>query len=161
MARAQEVFGPDAIEVRSAASSAFARNLYRLLPEDDHDRQPLLDSRGRILFVADVRLDNRSEIASALALDETRLCDAELLFAAWLKWTDAALDRIRGDYAFAIWDEAERALTLVRGPLSSQPIFYQEAGNFIAFASTPGALHALPGIARAPDLHRAAAFVAR
>ena len=164
MADAQTKFGPDDAAVRSLGSAAFGRNLFKLLPEDDHDRQPLIDAAGRYIFVADVRLDNRVDIARLLgrevrALDSS--CDADLLFSAWIAWSDSGLGQLRGDYAFAVWDQLERALTLVRGPLSSRPIFFHEGGSFIAFASTPTTLAALPAMPWALNFDRAAAFIMR
>ena len=41
---------------------AMGRRLFRTLPEDVHDRQPLQSRDGRLKLVADVRLDNRDEL---------------------------------------------------------------------------------------------------
>ena len=54
----------------------------RLLPEDSFDRQPLIGGGGRYVMVADVRLDNRDELAAALDIPAAAaqgLCDAAIL----------------------------------------------------------------------------------
>ncbi|MGC4003091.1 MAG: hypothetical protein QM811_08130 [Pirellulales bacterium] len=50
--------------------------------------------------------------------------DTEVLLHAWIRWGEAALDRLNGIYAFAIWDDRERTLTLVRDPLGIKPLYY-------------------------------------
>src|SRR3954466_10851672 len=68
MLSAQAAFGPDGTASRQIGNFCLGRNLYRLLPEDRFDRQPLISADGRFALVADLRLDNREEIASALGI---------------------------------------------------------------------------------------------
>ena len=49
MADAQTKFGPDDTAVRSLGSAAFGRNLFKLLPEDDHGSQ-IKATDGRVLL---------------------------------------------------------------------------------------------------------------
>jgi len=131
----------------------------------DHstDTGPLSDAAGRLTLVADLRLDNRGELIAALALDPDkarRLCDAALLLAAWQKWEGACLDRLVGDFAFALWDDAERRLWLARDFLGQRTLHYHAANRFFAFASMPKGLHALAEIPYAPDEERIAEFLA-
>ena len=66
MLAVQQVYGPHDGRQWSDGAIAMGRRLHRLLPEDIHDRQPLRSADGRLTLVADVRLDNREEIASDL-----------------------------------------------------------------------------------------------
>ncbi|HEX8379838.1 MAG TPA: hypothetical protein VF619_04730, partial [Allosphingosinicella sp.] len=50
----------------SLASLALAIRLHPLLPEDSNDSQPLIGGGGRFALVADVRLDNRAELAAGI-----------------------------------------------------------------------------------------------
>ncbi|HWU93291.1 MAG TPA: hypothetical protein VN106_08615, partial [Sphingomicrobium sp.] len=59
-------------------------------------------SRGEVVIVGDVRLDNRVVLASELGTPWGQ-SDCEVLLAAWLRWGPAAVDRLRGDYVFALW----------------------------------------------------------
>src|SRR4051812_29926002 len=100
-------YGPDALDAARADGLALGRNLYRLVPEDEYDRQPLVGGDGRFRLVADVRLDNRGELADALGLTATEaagLADSAMLLRALERWSEAALERIIGDYAFAFFD---------------------------------------------------------
>jgi asparagine synthase (glutamine-hydrolysing) len=158
MLDAQSCYGPHDRAQADDGDIALGRNLYRLLPEDIHDRQPLRS--GPLLLVADVRIDNRDELLGALGAVGANLSDAALLLQAFERWGQGVLDRVAGDFAFAVWNSRDRELTLARDPLGQRPLHYHRGDGFFAFASMPAGLHALDGIPREPDEEKAAQFVA-
>jgi asparagine synthase (glutamine-hydrolysing) len=163
MLAAQHIYGPHASADWSAGDVALGRCLFRSLPEDRHDRQPLQGGGGRYALVADVRLDDREGLARALGLDSPdlpRTSDSALLLAAWERLGEGLFDAASGDYAFALWDSAERRLILARDALGGRPLHYHPGKGFAAFASMPKGLHALPEIPYAPDEVRGAEFLA-
>jgi asparagine synthase (glutamine-hydrolysing) len=136
------------------------RCLHRTLPEDAYDHQPLRGAGGRLTLVADVRLDNRDELAADLRIaGASRLSDTAILLAALEHWGEGALDRLAGDFAFALWDAERRSLMLARDFLGQRPLHYCRGANFLAFATMPKGLHALPEVAYAPDEQAVAEFV--
>lgn len=154
MLQAQRSYGPDRSDRLTSGSLSAGRNLCRLLPEDEYDRQPLIAGDGRFLLVADLRLDNRGDLQAALGVgsrDAAFMADSELLLLALLRWDQSALERIVGDYAFAFHDSEQERLTLVRDPLGQRPLFWHRRNELIAFASMPSGLHALPGLDRRPN----------
>jgi asparagine synthase (glutamine-hydrolysing) len=88
------------------------------------------------------------------------LCDAAILLAAIERWDESCLERLVGDYAFAVWDVARRRLILARDPLGQRPLHYHRGNKFFAFASMPKGLHALPEVPYAPNEERIAEFLA-
>ncbi len=163
MLAAQRIYGPHASGQYDAGDLALGRNLFRTLPEDEYDRQPLAGGGGRFALVADVRLDNRQELASELGIDPAaarKMADSAFLLAAWERWQDSCYDRLLGDYAFALWDAGERRLVLARDPMGTRPLHYHLGRDFVAFSSMPKGLHALPDIPYAPDEVRQAEFLA-
>ncbi len=163
MMTAQSIYGPHACDQWDDGEVSLGRRLFRTLPEDKHDRQPLVGAGGRLALVADLRLDNREDLETSLNIPHAKarqLCDAAILLAAWERWGEAALDRLVGVYAFAIWDRQRGALLLVRDESSERPLHYHRAAGFFAFASMPKGLHALEQIPRAPDQKRAREFLA-
>src|SRR4051812_30499486 len=89
MLAAQELYGRHDSAQWSNADVALGRRLMRVLPEDIFDRQPLIGAGGRYVLIADIRLDNRDDIARALdvpAAQAATLCDAALLLAAVERW---------------------------------------------------------------------------
>lgn len=141
---------------------ALGRALFRVLPEDRHDRQPLVSQCGRYALVADCRLDNREDIAAALGEPLSAVSsrsDAAWLLAAWERWGEEALDRVYGDFALLLWDRDERRLLLARDPLGRRPLFFHQANDLIAVATMPKGLHALADVPRAPNRAAAAEFL--
>lgn len=162
MLGAQELYGPHHGAQWADGAVALGRRLMRVLPEDAFDRQPLFGGEGRYVLVADVRLDNRDELIRTLQIPEPQartLCDAAILLAAIERWDESCLERLVGDYAFAVWDSARRRLLLARDPLGMRPLHYHRSNKFFAFASMPKGLHALPEIPYAPDEESIAEFL--
>lgn len=159
----QTAYGPHGRDSLARDGYAAGRCLYRLLPEDEFDRQPVASADGRFLLVADLRLDNRDELIRDLSLGTAagpRLSDSALLMHAWLAWGRGLPARIIGDFAFALWDRDERSLWLVRDTAGERPLHYRQGDGFFAFATLPLPLARLPGTGFDVDEERVAAFVA-
>jgi asparagine synthase (glutamine-hydrolysing) len=150
MLRALRVYGSDHSARYSDASIALGVCLLRLLPEDRFDRQPLKAGDVSCL-VADLRLDNRSELASALGLSAAAMADSDLLLAAWQRWGEQCVDHLTGAFTFAVWNEQDQHLFLARDHTGERPLFYASTANWFAFASMPKGLHALPFMAAEVD----------
>jgi asparagine synthase (glutamine-hydrolysing) len=160
---AQSVYGPHSRDCLSQSDYSAGRCLYRLLPEDDLDRQPLTGEDKRFILVADLRIDNRDELVADLAIGAAAGCglaDSELLLRGWLAWGRGLLTRMIGDFAFALWDGRERTLLLARDTAGERPLHYRAGAGFLAFASLPAPLASLPGERLDIDEEKLAGFVA-
>ena len=119
MLQALSIYGPDHRVQHDEVSFSMGLCLLRLLPEDCFDRQPL-SADGVTALIADVRLDNREELARALGLSAERLAtmaDSEVLLLAWLRWREGCVDHLSGAFSFAAWNHQEQHLFLARsGP---------------------------------------------
>jgi asparagine synthase (glutamine-hydrolysing) len=150
MAGALRTHGPDRRGVYAAGEIGLVHLLMQLTPEDLFDRQPARGASGAVI-TADVRLDNRDDVASALGLDRdaaNMASDSVLLLAAWERWGDEAWARLRGPFAAAIWNPNERVLTLARDPLGLDVVVWYRGPRFFAFATLPKGLFALPDVPR-------------
>ena len=85
--------------------------------------------------------------------------DAEAMAHAWRRWGIAALDRIDGDFALAVWERASSTLWLMRDRVGVRPLFWSQRGPRVAFASELPALYALDWISRSPDPDRLAEYL--
>jgi asparagine synthase (glutamine-hydrolysing) len=154
MQRAQEMYGPDRADTWNGGDVVLGSRLMRLLPEDRFDRQPLVGRGGRLVLVADVRLDNREDLGRLLSIDTSRLatlCDAAMLLAAFERWGEATVEHLEGSFAFAAWDADARRLILARDHRGSRPLHYHMGDGWVAFASMPKGLLALPDLPRGAD----------
>jgi asparagine synthase (glutamine-hydrolysing) len=84
------------------------------------------------------------ELASLGATFRTS-SDSEVLLEAWRQWGPDSLDRLRGMFAFALFDVASRRLVLARDHFGIKPLFYHARDGGLAFASELKALRPMMG----------------
>lgn len=146
-------FGRDGKSVWTTECLGLGRALTMTLPEDSFDQQPVWFGRGSVL-VADVRLDNRADLAEQLGIDsveERRKADSQILAAAWERWQQDCLSRLVGVFAFAVWDEAAHRLFCARDHMGRRPLYYFAQGPLFAFSSLPSGLRGIPEVPWAVD----------
>jgi asparagine synthase (glutamine-hydrolysing) len=94
----------------------------------------------RYALLGDVRLDAREELSEALQRREKftarQTTDEELLLRAWATWGEAALEKLLGDFSFALWDRAEQVLWCARDFVGARPFFYAAFPGGVAFSNT-------------------------
>lgn len=72
--------------------------------------------------------------------------DTEVILHGYEEWGEGVLKRLRGMFAFAIWNERDSSLFLARDRLGIKPLHYYWDGEKFAFASEIKSLLTLPGI---------------
>jgi asparagine synthase (glutamine-hydrolysing) len=83
----------------------------------------------------------------ARGLDFRTKSDTEVILRAWEAYGDAAVERLRGMFAFGLWDGRRRRLLLARDPLGIKPLYYtRTADGLFLFASEIRALLTWPGV---------------
>ncbi len=111
------------------------------------------DAERRVWVVFDGRLDNRDELAAGLG-DQApgrRRADAALVLDAYARWGGGMFERLVGDFALALWDEAGRQLWCARDALGIRPFYYHADARAFRWASEPQALFADPSVGRRPN----------
>lgn len=111
--------------------------------------QPMLSGDGRFVIAFNGEIYNHQELRSELekaADNEWRgHSDTETLLAAIDAWgIEATLKKSVGMFAFALWDRAERTLTLARDRLGEKPLYYGLQNDVFMFGSELKALKAHP-----------------
>jgi asparagine synthase (glutamine-hydrolysing) len=61
--------------------------------------------------------------------------DTEVILAAYRVWGEGCLTRLRGMFAFALWDAARKRLLLARDPMGIKPLYYHQSNQAFIFAS--------------------------
>ena len=154
MLGALSMYGPHSQARADCGDVAIGRCLMQLLPEDARDRQPLRRLEAQTWLVADVRLDNREELAQRLGMHPNfanHCADSEILLTAWLRWGTACMAYLAGAFCFAVWDASRQQLFLARDHVGYRPLFFHRSAHCFAFASMPKGLLSLPGIATVLD----------
>jgi asparagine synthase (glutamine-hydrolysing) len=147
--------GPDAEGVMHAtvpASVWLGHRRLAIIDVSDAANQPF-EKHGLVL-VYNGEIYNYRELRGELehhgAVFVTR-SDTEVLLEAWRHWGPAALGRLRGMFAFAVYDRATGRLTLARDPFGIKPLFFARTGDRLVFGSELKALTRLPGFRAAID----------
>lgn len=108
--------------------------------------QPM-ESDGLVLTY-NGELYNAPELRAELASAGVRFrgtSDTEVLLEAWRRWGTDCLPRLRGMFAFGIFDERTGELVLARDQLGIKPLFLLRRGEGLVFASELKALAAVSG----------------
>jgi asparagine synthase (glutamine-hydrolysing) len=101
-------------------------------------QQPLSNEDGSIWIVFNGEIYNHAEIRPKLESAGHRYktrCDTETIVHAYEEWGDLAVERLRGMFAFAIWDLPRRRLLLARDRLGIKPLYWTLVDNRLLFAS--------------------------
>ncbi len=116
--------------------------------------QPLASEDGRIRLVCNGEIYNHVEMRRALAARGHRFAtdsDAEVAVHAFEDEGVAALGRLRGMFALALWDDAAGRLILARDRAGMKPLCTLRHGGRLWFASEAKALLLATGLARRLD----------
>ncbi|HWU25790.1 MAG TPA: asparagine synthase (glutamine-hydrolyzing), partial [Rhizomicrobium sp.] len=117
--------------------------------------QPMFSATRSVAIVFNGEIFNYRELRLELEARGRRFAtnsDTEVIIQSWEEWREASLDKLRGQFAFALWDRNERALFLARDRLGEKPLYYAElADRTLIFGSELKALLANPHLVRDID----------
>lgn len=103
--------------------------------------QPMQSDDGRYVIVYNGEVYNYRELREELGEDAFKThSDTEAILRAYQRWGSACLDRLRGMFALAIWDNAENRLFLARDRFGIKPLYWAHTARGIYFASEMKAL---------------------
>jgi asparagine synthase (glutamine-hydrolysing) len=130
-------------------------------PEAD---QPLFARDGDLSIVFNGEIYNHHELRAELERDGERLrttSDTEVLLLMYARHGADMLPRLRGMFAFAIWQESARTLFIARDPYGIKPLYYSDEQAVFRGASQVKALLAGGAISQARDDAGIAGFYLR
>ena len=139
--------GPDAVGTwaNQSGTAALVHTRLSILDLTSDANQPMAAEAGALQIVFNGEIYNFRELREELSRDGIVFrtqSDTEVLLQLYVKHGTAMLDRLRGMYAFAIWDQRKNRCFLARDPLGIKPLYYSVAGGRLAFASELKALQA-------------------
>ena len=148
--------GPDGSGVWKSPDGRSALGHRRLAILDPTPRgdEPSVSPDGRSAFIHNGEIYNYRQLRLGLEQrGETFVStsDGEVAHRLLRLDGDAALDRIDGMFALALWDQGRRKLLLARDRIGIKPLYYAALPGGFAFASEPKAILKLPGAAARLD----------
>ena len=142
--------GPDAEGLWIEDGIALGHRRLSILDLSEAGAQPMQSFNKRFSIAYNGEIYNHLEIRNALENETTDLSwaghsDTETLLAGISHWgIDDTLKRAKGMFALALWDRAEKRLTLARDRMGEKPLYWGWAGTDLVFASELKALRAHP-----------------
>lgn len=138
--------GPDdaGIEVLAGGHVCIAHRRLSILDLSPLGHQPMSGAGGRVWIVFNGEIYNFREIRNELEASGAVFrsdSDTEVILAAYERWGLKAVERLRGMFAFALWDDRDRTLHLCRDRFGVKPLYYAAQGSRLAFASELRALN--------------------
>ncbi len=117
-------------------------------------KQPLCNEDGTVWIAFNGEIYNYRELQRELEQKGHQFrtnCDTETIVHLYEEFGDGCLERLRGMFAFAIWDQRRRRLFLARDRLGQKPLVYREEPGRLTFASEAKSLLQVPGAPREVD----------
>ena len=155
MARAIIHRGPDEEGFYERPGIALASRRLSIVGLAD-GQQPVNNEDGTINVVFNGELFDHLEKRAALEARGHRLikhCDTEVIPHLWEEHGRDMFEKLRGQFAIALWDEKQRRLLLTRDRFGICPLYWTRQGDWLIFASEIKALLASGMVEARPDRH--------
>jgi len=120
----------------------------------DTGQQPMTTADGRYTIVFNGEIYNFRELRKLLENVGVRFrtrSDTEVLLEAYAAWGLEALSKLRGMFAFAVWDSRERKLFAARDRLGEKPFYFARVSTGLVFGSEIKVPLAHSGVSRELD----------
>jgi asparagine synthase (glutamine-hydrolysing) len=145
--------GPDSsgVWIDSTQCIALAHRRLAILDLSPAGHQPMVSRDARYVISFNGEIYNHLELRAELERTASiriwhSTSDTETLIEAFAAWgVRNTLRRVRGMFAFALWDARDQVLTLARDPLGEKPLYYGHVGGLFVFGSEIKAIRAVPG----------------
>ncbi|MEM6579653.1 MAG: XrtA/PEP-CTERM system amidotransferase [Pseudomonadota bacterium] len=146
--------GPDEGGIHTEAGVGLAHRRLSII-DLATGQQPMFSADGTLCVTYNGEIYNFQELREELSALSYRFrthCDTEVILYAWQEWGQACVERFRGMFAFAIYDQTKQSLLLARDRFGIKPLYYSllPDGHLI-FGSELKVLKAHPELPRRLD----------
>ncbi len=153
--------GPDADGIWDDSGIWLGHRRLAIQDLDERSNQPLHSACGRYVIVFNGEIYNFHTLRTELIAKGTQLhttSDTEVLLALFALEGASMLPRLRGMFAFVIWDRTARRAFAARDPYGIKPLYYAHTADGVLIASQVRALLATGLVSRAPCAKGQAGF---
>jgi len=117
-------------------------------------KQPMSNEDGQIWITYNGEIYNFQELRDELKRNGHRFrsrTDTEVIIHGYEEWGVNVIKRLRGMFAFGIWDSKKEEVLIARDRIGQKPLFYFSNNNIIAFASSLYSLLMVPEVEKEID----------
>lgn len=129
--------GPDGSRIWSGRGITLGHNRLAIIDLSDAALQPMKSTDGRYVIVFNGEIYNYRELRAELETSYTftTQSDTEVLIASYAKWGEEMFPKLRGMFAFGIWDNQKNSLLLARDHMGIKPLYYSFENGVLMFSS--------------------------
>jgi asparagine synthase (glutamine-hydrolysing) len=158
--------GPDAAGIWLSPDGrvGFGHRRLSIIDVSERANQPMVSREGDMVLTFNGEIYNFRELREELERDDETFAttsDTEVVLRMYRRFGDAMLPRLRGMFAFAIWDARKKTLFLARDPYGIKPLYYANDGKTFRFASQVKAILAGGSVSATRDPAGIAGFLLR
>jgi len=148
--------GPDDAGVYVSSDRRIGLGFRRLsiIDRSPAGHQPMCNEDGSVWIVFNGEVYNHAALRAELEKHGHKYksrTDTESIIHGYEQWGADVVHRLRGMFAFAVWDQNKRTLFLARDRIGVKPLYYCERGGMFLFGSEIKAILAHPGVSRDVD----------
>lgn len=137
MGDSMSVFSFDRMNTISCNDGFFASGHQYYTKEAEFDVSPIRDTDSQTIFCSDCFLYNRDSLIRELNDNSLKNAgDSQIAFSAYKKWGYSFVTKIRGCFAFAIYEEKNASLHLFSDHFSRQYTVYNNNPDYVCFSTT-------------------------
>ena len=117
----------------------FGHNRLSIIDLSSNAKQPFTSNDKKITLTYNGEIYNFKEIKSELIKKKVFFrsnSDTEVIIEAYKYWGIDFIKKLRGMFAFGLWDDVKKELFLARDPFGIKPLYYTKKNNIYYFAST-------------------------
>lgn len=131
------------------APAALVHTRLAIIDLSETGAQPMCNKKRNVWLSFNGEIYNHKQLRrelQQLGHEFKSTSDAEVIVHGYESWGDSVVTRLRGMFAFAIFDLAQQRWLLARDPFGIKPLVYSMSPQRLAFASDLNALRLIPGL---------------
>ncbi|MEE4167052.1 MAG: asparagine synthase (glutamine-hydrolyzing), partial [Desulfocapsaceae bacterium] len=151
MAQTMTHRGPDQEGVFCSPRVSLAHRRLSIIDLSENGRQPMFNEDGSVVLVFNGEIYNFQELREQLLHKGHQFSsrsDSEVIIHAYEEWGVESISRLRGMFAYALYDKNKDSLLIVRDRIGIKPLYYCHLGDRFVFASEIKAILEDPGVER-------------
>ena len=146
--------GPDAAGIELGPGVALGHARLSIIDVSTSANQPMSDADGTVMVVFNGEIYNFQDIQTELISKGHSFrthSDTEVIVEGYKAWGIDVVHKLRGMFAFALFDKKLDRLFLARDRVGKKPLHYTTVNEMFVFASEIKGILTFPGVTRTPD----------
>ncbi|WP_411675758.1 asparagine synthase (glutamine-hydrolyzing) [Caproicibacter sp.] len=147
--------GPDSSGIYSDADISMGFRRLSII-DLDQGSQPIYNEDKSMVLMFNGEIYNYQQLREILIAKGHRFCtktDSEVLLHGFEEWREELLNKLRGMFAFAIWNKNEKSLFLARDFFGIKPMHYTQVGGSFVYGSEIKSILEFPGFEKKLNLN--------